>query len=54
MEVGEYVTLGSVSGTIVRIDDAGNTRRVTLEVSGNKMAVVTLKKPDGLGEMRLG
>lgn len=54
MEIGEYVTLGSVSGTVVKIDDAGNTRRVTLEISDSKMAVVTLKKPVGLGEMRLG
>lgn len=54
MEIGETVTLGSVTGVVVKIDDTGNTRRVTLQVNENKMAVVTLKKPAGLGEMRLG
>jgi preprotein translocase subunit YajC len=53
MQVGEVVTLGSVTGTIVKIDDTGNVRRVTMQVAENKMAVVTLKKPEGLGEMRL-
>lgn len=54
MEIGESVTLGSVTGVVVKIDDTGNVRRVTLQVNENKMAVVTLKRPEGLGEMRLG
>ena len=54
MEIGQLIKLGSVTGTIVKIDDTGNVRRVTLQVAENKMAVVTLKKPEGLGEMRLG
>lgn len=53
MEIGQTVTLGSVTGVIVKLDDTGNVRRVTLQVAENKMAVVTLKKPEGLGEMRL-
>jgi hypothetical protein len=54
MEIGEKVTLGSVTGTVVDIQDNGSTQRVTLQVNETKMAVVTLKKPEGLGEMRLG
>jgi hypothetical protein len=54
MQIGEKVTLGSVTGVVVEIKDDGNQRRVTLQVAENKMAVVTLKKPEGLGEMRLG
>lgn len=55
MEVGETVTLGSVTGKIVQIQDLGNMRRVTLQVNENKMAVVTLERgAPGLDQMRLG
>lgn len=54
MQIGQTVTLGSVTGVVVDIKDVGSSRRVTLQVAENKMAVVTLKKPEGLGEMRLG
>lgn len=53
MKVGETATFGSITGVIVEIKDDGNQRRVTLQVAENKMAIVTLKKPEGLGEMRL-
>lgn len=53
MEIGQTATFGAITGIIVKVEDVGNLRRVTLQVAENKMAVVTLKKPEGLGEMRL-
>ena len=56
MQVGETVTLGSVTGEILEIIEVGDTKRVKLLVSENKVAVVTLKKPtaEKLDTMRLG
>lgn len=55
MEIGQKITLGQVTGIIIDIQDNGNTRRVSLQVNENKVAVVTLNRPpQGLGEMRLG
>ena len=56
MQVGETVTLGSVTGEILEIIEINDTKRVKLLVSENKVAVVTLKKPtaEALDNMRLG
>lgn len=56
MEVGETVTLGSVTGEVLEIIELNDTKRVKLLVSENKVAVVTLKKAtaESLDNMRLG
>jgi hypothetical protein len=56
MEIGETVTLGSVTGKIIEIVELNDSKRIKLEVSEDKVAVVTLKKPtlEALNNMRLG
>lgn len=56
MEIGETVTLGSVTGKVIEIIELGDSKRIKLEVSQDKVAVVTMKKPtlEALNNMRLG